>query len=123
MQDKIKINGITVVQPDEYSANLATTSTDDSDRDQSLVMHNTPIGTVASYSLKWSYIDVADAAVILQQILNKSSFRLHYFDIVTASWKDSDFYATTFNSPAKTLEEGDECWEELSFNVVKVRPV
>lgn len=124
MQDYIKINGITIVQPDEdgYSVNLSTTSTEDSDRDMSLVMHNTPIATVVSYSLKWTDIKATDAAQILSQIINKPSFSFHYFDILTASWRDGEFYATTFNSPCKTIEDGVEAWDELSFNVIGVNP-
>lgn len=124
MQDYIKINGITIVQPDEdgYTANLSTTSTEDSDRDMSLVMHNTPIGTVESYSLKWTDIKASDMALILNQVLNKPSFSMHYFDILTASWRDGEFYATTFNSPCKTIEDGVEAWDELSFNVIGVNP-
>ena len=124
MQDYIKINGITIVQPDEdgYSVELSTTSTEDSDRDMSLVMHNTPIATVVSYSLKWTDIKATDAAQILSQIINKPSFSFHYFDILTASWRDGEFYATTFNSPCKTIENGVEAWDELSFNVIGVNP-
>lgn len=124
MQDYIKINGIMIVQPDEdgYSVELSTTSTEDSDRDMSLVMHNTPIATVVSYSLKWTDIKAADAAQILSQIINKPSFSFHYFDILTASWRDGEFYATTFNSPCKTIEDGVEAWDELSFNVIGVNP-
>ena len=124
MQDYIKINGITIVQPDEdgYSVELSTTSTEDSDRDMSLVMHNTPIATVVSYSLKWTDIKATDAAQILNQIINKPSFSFHYFDILTASWRDGEFYATTFNSPCKTIEDGVEAWDELSFNVIGVNP-
>lgn len=124
MQDYIKINGIMIVQPDEdgYSVELSTTSTEDSDRDMSLVMHNTPIATVVSYSLKWTDIKATDAAQILSQIINKPSFSFHYFDILTASWRDGEFYATTFNSPCKTIEDGVEAWDELSFNVIGVNP-
>lgn len=124
MQDYIMFNGIKTVQPDEdgYSANLSTTSTEDSDRDMALVMHNTPIATVESYSLKYSDIKAADAALILSQVLNKPSFTLHYFDILTASWRDGEFYATTFNSPCRTIENGVETWDELSFNVIGVNP-
>ena len=124
MQDYIKINGITIVQPDEdgYYVELSTTSTEDSDRDMSLVMHNTPIATVVSYSLKWTDIKATDAAQILSQIINKPSFSFHYFDILTASWRDGEFYATTFNSPCKTIEDGVEAWDELSFNVIGVNP-
>lgn len=124
MQDCIKINGIVIKQPDEdgYSAVLATTSTDDSDRDMSLVMHNTPIGTVEGYDLKWSYPTLQEAALILQQVLNKPKFTVHYMDIITGTWRDGEFYASNFNAPCKTLEEGEECWDELSFNIRGINP-
>lgn len=126
MQNYITFNGVRVAQPDEengYSAVLATTSTDDSDRDMSLVMHNTPIGTVIGYDLKWTWITAAEAAEILQQVVNKSQFTMHYFDIYDAQWKDGLFYASNFNSPAFSLREGEEYWSELSFNVRGIYPL
>lgn len=118
-------NGIRVKQPDDegYAAILATTSTDDSDRDMSLVMHNTPIGTVQGYNLKWTYISAEEVSVILKQVLNKSQFTVHYFDIYEARWRDGDFYASNFNMPSKTLEDGEECWAELSFNIRSIYPL
>lgn len=124
MQDCLKINGIKVAQPDEdgYSAVLATTSTEDSDRDMTLEMHNTPIGTVEGYDLKWRNLSPQEAAVILQQVLNKSKFTVHYFDILTGKWRDGEFYASNFNAPCKTLEDDEECWDELSFNIRGIHP-
>ena len=124
MQEAITINGVYIKQPDQdgYSAVLATTSTDDSDRDMSLVMHNTPMGTVEGYDLKWKYIKPLEAAQILQQVLNKSEFTVHYFDIITAQWRDGKFYASNFNAPVKTLKDGEECWSELSFNIRSINP-
>lgn len=124
MQDYLKFNGVTVKVPDEdgYSANLATTSTEDSNRDMSLVMHNTPIGTVESYSLKWSELTPSEASAILQQVLNKPSFTVHYFDILTGSWRNGEFYASNFNAPARILVDGEEYWDELSFNIIGVNP-
>ena len=124
MQDCIKFNGIKVAQPDEdgYSAILATTSTEDSDRDMQLIMHNTPIGTVEGYDLKWRNLPPEDAALILQQVINRSSFTVHYYDILTAKWRDGEFYASNFNAPAKSLEDDNECWNELSFNIRGVNP-
>lgn len=123
MQDKIRFNGVEVVQPDEYSAKLATTSTEDSGRDMGLDMHNTPIGTVGGYELKWSDISAEDVAKILQQVLNKPQFNVHYFDITTATWKDAAFFAANYNSPCKTLEDGIEKWDELSFQITGMKPV
>ena len=124
MQDYIKFNGVKVKHPDEdgYTAILATTSTDDSDRDMGLVMHNTPIGTVEGYDLKWKYLTAQETAQILGQVLNRPEFTVHYFDIITGKWKDGRFYASNFNSPCKTLKEGKECWKDLSFNIRGIDP-
>lgn len=122
MQKKIMFNGVEVVQPTEYKPNLATTSTEDSDRDQSLVMHNTPIGTVVSYSLRWEDITAEEASQILAQVLNQSSFSVHYFDIIVGSWNTAEFYASNFSASALTLEEGEERFDDLSFNIVAINP-
>ena len=122
MQDYITINGIKIKQPDEYSAVLSTTSTDDSERDMSLVMHNTPIGTVVGYDLKWSHLTLEEAAQILSQVINKASFTVHHMDIMTGKWRDATFYASNFNAPANSLKKGEEYWDELSFNIRGIDP-
>lgn len=124
MQDYIMVNGIKIKQPDEggYSALLATTSTEDSGRDMSLVMHNTPMGTIEGYDLKWTELTLSEASEILQQVVNKSSFTVHYLDILTGTWKDGEFHASNFNAPAKTLVDGKECWDELSFGIRGIYP-
>lgn len=123
MQEYISFNGVVVKQPDKYSAVLATTSTSDSDRDMALVMHNTPIGTVAGYDLEWSYLTAQEASEILRQVLNRPSFTVRYFNILTASWENGEFYVSNFNAPAKILEEDKEYWESLSFNIRGINPV
>lgn len=122
MQDKIKINSVEIKQPDTYKAVFATTSTDDSIRDMALIMHNTPIGTVEGYDLTWSNLTASEMKTIMGQVLNKASFTVHYFDLITGSWRDGDFYASNFNAPALTLEDGAEVWDELSFNIIGVNP-
>ena len=124
-QEQLKFNGIVMPWPDEdgYTVQIATTSTDDSDRTQDLVMHNTPIGSVGSYGLKWSDLTKEEVALILSQVLDKPSFSAHYFDIKTATWKDADFYATTFNITPIDLTEDQERIEELSFNIIGIRPI
>ena len=65
-QEYLKFNGVTLPIPDEdgYTVEISTTSTDDSDRTQDLVMHNTPIGSVGSYGLKWSDLTKEEVASI-----------------------------------------------------------
>ena len=122
MQDKIKFNNVEIKQPDVYKASLSTTSTDDSVRDMAMQMHNTPIGTVVGYDLGWSDLTAEEMKSILSQVVNKSSVNVHYFDVLTGTWKDDLFYATTFNAPALSLEDGVEIWDELTFKIVGVNP-
>lgn len=124
-QEYLKFNGVTLPIPDEdgYTVQIATTSTDDSDRTQDMVMHNTPMGSVASYGLKWSDLTKEEVSLILSQVLDKPSFSAHYFDVKTAAWKDADFYATTFNITPINLAESQERIEELSFNIIGIKPI
>lgn len=124
-QEQLKFNGIVMPWPDEngYTVQITTTSTDDSDRTQDLVMHNTPIGSVGSYGLKWSDLTKEEVALILSQVLDKPSFSAHYFDVKTATWKDANFYATTFNVTPINLKESEERIEEISFNIIGINPI
>lgn len=122
-QDKFKFNGVTIKTPTEYSASLATTSTSDSGRNQYLQMKNTVVGTVRSYSFKWRLLTPQEMSLILRQVLNKSSFTAHFFDIYAGAWMDGAFYASNFNAPVRRLIDGVEMWDELSFNIVGVNPI
>jgi len=121
--DNFKFDNIEVAVPHSYSAVFATTSTSDSDRTMDLVMHNTPIGTVIGYDFKWRDLTPKEASTIMQQVLNKTQFLVHYFDLYGGVWKDAYFYASNFNAGAKTLEEGFERWSELAFNIRSVNPL
>lgn len=124
-QEQLKFNGIEIPWPDKdgYTVQISTTSTSDSDRTQDLVMHNTPIGSVGSYGLKWTDLTKEEVATILSQVLDRPSFSAHYFDIKTATWKDADFYATTFSITPIDLTDQHERIEELSFNIIGIRPI
>ena len=122
-QQHFVFDGVQIKDPTEYSVNLATTSTASSGRTQKLVMKNVPIGTVASYSFKWKTLTPSEMSTILNAVLDKPKFTATYFNVKTGAWATGDFYATTFNSPCKILREGVECWDELSFNIISIRPI
>lgn len=118
-----EFNGIKVKTPDVFKPNFATTSTEDSDRTQDLVMHNTPMGTISSYSFEWKNIYIEEVALILQQIVNRSEYSLRFLNPMTAQWEVGTFY--TVNIPVGTLKQvnGRDAWESLSFNAVVINPV
>lgn len=124
MKDCFKIDGVEIAAPSEYKPVFATTSTDDSGRDQNLVMHNTPIGTIAGYDMKWEILSWNEVAAILNGMLNKSEFTFHHKDpTVPGKWIDRTFYASNYNMAAQTLEEEEEVWTDLSINVRRIEPI
>ena len=123
MTDAFTIEDTNIEQPTTYSGSFATTSTDASDRTQDLVRHNTPIGTIGSYEMRWEYIKTSEASKILQLVLNKSQFKVHYYDLFTDSWKSAYFYASNFEMTPLTLEENYKYIDSLSFSIIGVNPI
>lgn len=123
MDEPFEFNGIPVKTPDTFIPNFATTSTSDSDRTQDLVMNNSPMGTIASYSIGWKDIYKEDAALILQQIVDRPEYSLKHLNPLTAQWEVRAFY--TVNIPMGTYKQvnGRDAWESLSFNAIVIRPV
>lgn len=118
-----EFNGIPVKTPNTFKPSLATTSTEDSDRTQDLVMHNTPMGTIESYSFEWKNISPADAAVIVQQIKNRSEYTLRYLSASAGQWRVNRFYTSNYTFGTLKLVNGIEVWESLSFNAVSIEPL
>lgn len=122
-QEQFAFGGVKCVAPDVCNAVLATTSTEDSDRDMALNMRNTPIGTVHGYDLTWGRLTASQTVTILQQVLNKPKFLFRYFDITRGVWRDDYFYASNFSAPAFSLEDGFEAWDGLAINVRSTNPL
>lgn len=123
MRRPFEFNGIKVKTPDVFKPNLATTSTNTSDRTQDLVMHNVPIGTISSYSFEWKYIDPDDAVLILSQIINRKEYSLRYLNPLTGKWGTGRFYTSNYTFGTLTQANGRDVWESLSFNSVVINPV
>ena len=123
MDKPFEFNGIKVKTPDTFKPNFATTSTEDSDRTQDLVMHNTPMGTISSYSFEWRYIEPEEAKLILSQIINRKEYSLRYLNPLTARWTVGAFYTSNYTFGTLKQINGHDAWESLSFNAVVINPV
>lgn len=123
MSRPFQIDGVPIKTPNTFSPNMATTSTDDSDRVQSLVMYNTPIGTIESYSLEWEDIEPAEAAHIIQLIKNKSKYNLRHLSFETGMWEVREFYTTNYTGGTLKKVNGKDAWASLSFNAICINPI
>jgi hypothetical protein len=123
MSKPFEFNGVAVKTPDSFTPNGATTSTEDSDRTQDLIMHNTPMGTIESYSFEWRNIETEEAAKIIQQIKDKSQYTLRYMSVSAGVWTTGDFYTSNYSVGSLKNVNGGYAWESLSFNAVSINPV
>lgn len=124
MQNKIKINGIEIWQPDEGLQNsFETTYSEDSTRVQSGVAHFTPLFTVEQYGYTATHIPTTEASVILQQIAKGNAFTLHYFSPIYGIWRNDLFRVGKGQCSIGSLEENGEYLSSLSFNMTGENPI
>lgn len=123
MQNYFKIDGQVIKTPTQYKPVFATTSTDDSDRTQDLVMHNTPMGTIEGYDMQWDNLTPSEISQILRLIINKRSFSFFHPSPYYGGWVESSFYASNFSMDAMNLKDGEEKWDGLTINVRSINPI
>ena len=111
------------VDEDGYTVQLATTSTAKSGRTPKGKMKNKVMFTVESYNVKWTDISAKKASSILAQIVNKDEFDFFHFNAYKAKWEIGKFYVSNFNLPVIRLNEGEERYNELSFQVTCINPL
>jgi hypothetical protein len=121
-QDRYKINGIEIFQPDkdvEYS--WETTYTSDSTRAQNGEGHFTPLFTVRQYSYSASDIPAKEVAKILQIIDGGEPFIFHVWSPRDADWKDVKCYVGKGdNLSIRNLSKDYEICGLFSFNATVV---
>lgn len=123
-QDRIKINGIEIWQPDHgLQYDFETTYTEDSNRVQTGVGYFTPLFTVERLGYTATNIPQKEATKILQQIDRGKPFTLHYFSLHHGTWRDDVFYVGSGNCSIGMLIDGEEYLESLSFNTTGVNPI
>lgn len=124
MQDKIKINGIEIHQPDAgLQSSFETTYSSDSGRVQSGVMHATPLFTVEQFSYSATDIPISEASVIIRQIVKGEAFTLHYYSPFYGVWRDDTFRVGRGQYSIGSLKEDGERLESLSFNMTGDNPI
>lgn len=119
----LEINDIKILTPHTFTPAAETTSTEDSGRVQTLVMHNNPMGTIESYNIGFEYIPVKEAALIYRITKNKSKYKLRYMALELGEWTTGYFYTTKYSFGSLCVSNGIDCWKNMSFNAIAINPV
>ena len=124
MQNKIKMNGVEIWQPDEgLEYSFETTYTSDSTRVQTGVGYFTPMFTVEQLGYTATHVPQKEVTKILQIIDKGYKFNLHYFSLHYGRWKDGIFYVGKGNLSIKSLKENNEYVQTLAFNMTGNDPI
>ena len=124
MQDRIKMNGTVIWQPDKgLGYDTETTYTEDSSRLYNGRANITPLFTVEQLQYDASNIPQAEATRILQIIDSGRTFTLHYFSLHYGRWMDAPFYVGKGSCRIGSLVENNEKLQSLSFNMTGVNPL
>lgn len=124
MQDKIRINGVEIWQPDSgLQSSFETTYSADSTRVQSGKMHATPLFTVEQFSYSATDIPIKEASRIIQMVIKGFPFTLHYYSPFYGEWRDAKFRVGRGQYSIGTLKENNERLESLSFNMTGEDPI
>lgn len=122
-QEKYKINGIEIFQPDEdLGWDFETTYTEDSTRTQDGEGHFTEMFTVESFQYQASHVPVAEWTKISQMIVGQK-FELYAWNPHFGKWKTHKCYVGKGSLVIGTLENDYETYSSISFNMVDVKPL
>lgn len=120
MQDKYKINGIEIWQPDrDMTWNHETTYTPDSARTQDGKGHFTEMFTTESFSYQATSVPVAEVSKILRMIIGKK-YDLYTYNPYFGKWMTVRCYTGQGSITIGSLEENHERISSISFNAVDI---
>lgn len=123
-QDKIKMNNTVIRQPDTGLAyNFETTYTSDTTRSQNGTLYAPAVFTVESLGYTATGLTKSEMSQILQIIAHGEPFSLHYFSPYYGAWKTNNFYVGKGSLSIGALNEADETFDELSFNMIGISPI
>lgn len=123
-QEKIKMNGTVIAQPDEgLGYSFETTTTSGSGRVQSGKMIATPMFTVEQLSYTRSRLTTDEMKTILQIIAMGKAFTLHYYSPYYGLWRDAPFRVDKGSLRVGCLSEDGSWFDELTFNMTGVNPI
>lgn len=124
MQEKIKINGVDIFQPDEgIGYSFETTYSEDTGRVQSGSMNAVSYFTVEQLSYQATDVPIKKATEIIRMIAKGEAFTLHYYSLFYGGWRDGKFRVGKGSLNIGTLEEGSEKLSSLSFNMTGDDPL
>lgn len=124
-QDRYKINGREIWQPDkDISEAWETTYTEDSSRSQTGKGKFTPMFTTWQHQYSASNIPISEVTWMINVISTGKPFTLHTWSPRHGAWKDLKCYVgKSSDCTIGSLKEDEEIYKSFAFNATEVDAV
>lgn len=112
----IKINGVVIPTPSDYSVGIQDISKAERNANGTMIIER--IATKRKIELGWKHLDKSDLAKVMS-LVSPVFFQVEYLDPQDNRKKTGTFYAGDRNMGALDYINGNIRWRDIKFNVVE----
>lgn len=112
----IKVNGVDIPTPSDYSVSIMDISKAERNANGTMIMER--IATKRKLELMWKYLSQGDLAKVLTAV-SPVFFTVEYLDPQTNSRRTGTFYAGDRTTGAMDYQNGKIRWKDIKFNLVE----
>ena len=119
----VTLNGVSVIDPSEWSWGLSDVSASDAGRDEQTNMHKMRLGQKRQYTLGWKMIDPDNASIILKAINAKEEFQCTLFDAMDNEYQTRTYYVGDRSAPMQQWipnRVDGKIYSKVSFTLIEV---
>lgn len=112
----IKINGITIPTPSDYTVGIMDLSKAERNARGTLIIER--IATKRKIELSWNYLDKVSLSQLLK-LVSPVFFQVEYIDPQENTWKTGTFYAGDRHVGALDYRNGNIRYKDIKFNIIE----
>lgn len=119
----VTLNGVSVIDPSEWSWGLSDMSAKDAGRDEAGNMHKMRIGQKRQYNLGWKMIDPTNASIILKAVNSDETFSCTLWDAMDGEYQTRTYYVGDRSAPMQQWmpnRADGKLYSKVSFTLIEV---
>lgn len=119
----VKLNGVSVIDPSEWTWGLSDVSASDAGRDEQTTMHKMRLSQKRQYSLAWNMIDPDNASIILKAVNEYEIFPCTLWDAMDNEYQTRTYYVGDRSAPMQQWMPNrvdGKIYSKVSFTIIEV---
>ena len=119
----VTLNGVSVIDPSEWTWGLQDVSAADAGRDEATIMHKMMLGQKRTYTLGWKMIDPHNASIILQAVNAAENFPCTLWDPLNEMYETRTYYVGDRSAPMQQWmpnRKDGKLYQKLGFTLIEV---